>query len=220
MNDFAGRLQIKLLRQPNGGCASARQLGSSHAKRTRLAFTDDDCRPEPDWLTRIEAAVKRDPKCAVAGRTVNGSKDDLYAEATQSIVKPLVLPDAMRLGSFIMPPPKQSLVFPTAPLFAIGAMDPTPWRIAGGEDRGLCAARWTRAGHRLLYEPSASVLHYHRLNLDGFLRQHFHYGRSGRGATTPTRILRPVWNRFACTPVFCSRPFGIIQCDVRWRYAD
>lgn len=174
VDDFAGRLQIKLLRQANGGCASARQLGIDHATGTYLAFTDDDCRPEPDWLTRIEAAVKRDPKCAVAGRTVNGSKDDLYAEATQSIVETLVATGRDASG-YLHYAPTNNLVFPTAPLFAIGAMNRS-WRIAGGEDRDLCA-RWTQAGYRLSYEPTASVLHYHRLNLRGFLRQHFHYGR-------------------------------------------
>ncbi len=44
---------------------------------------------------RIEAALKRDPECAVAGRTINGSNDDLYAETTQSIVETLVASDAM-----------------------------------------------------------------------------------------------------------------------------
>ena len=174
VDDFSGRLQIKLFRQTNGGCASARQFGIDHARAEYLAFTDDDCRPAPDWLTRIEAAMKRDPECAVAGRTINGLRDDLYAETTQSIVETLVACGSDASG-YLRYAPTNNLVFPSDPLRAIGAMDRS-WRIAGGEDRDLCA-RWSQAGFRLSYEPSAEVLHYHRLNLRSFLRQHFHYGR-------------------------------------------
>lgn len=174
VDDFAVRLQIKLLRQPNGGCASARQLGIDHARGEYLAFTDDDCRPAPDWLERIQAAVERDPNCAVAGQTTNASDDDLYAEATQSIVESLVISGRDASG-YVRYAPTNNLVFPKALFSAIGAMDRS-WRIAGGEDRDLCA-RWNQAGFRLSYQPSVKVLHYHRLDLHGFLRQHFDYGR-------------------------------------------
>jgi glycosyltransferase involved in cell wall biosynthesis len=171
---FAGRLHIKFLRQANGGCASARQCGIDNAEGEYLAFTDDDCRPAPDWLTRIEAVLKRNPDCAVAGRTINGLRDDLYAEATQSIVEALVTSGRDRAG-YVRYAPTHNLAFRKAPLMAIGALDRS-WRIAGGEDRDLCA-RWSQGGFRLAYESLATVLHYHRLNLRGFLRQHFHYGR-------------------------------------------
>ncbi len=174
VNDYAGRLQIKLLRQPNGGCASARQLGIDHARGDYLAFTDDDCRPNPDWLSRIAAALERDPNCAIAGQTTNASDDDLYAEATQSIVQSLVISGRDASGH-VRYAPTNNVVFPKAPFFEIGAMDRS-WRIAGGEDRDLCA-RWNQAGFRLSYEPSVKVLHYHRLDLRAFLRQHFDYGR-------------------------------------------
>ncbi len=174
VGDFAGRLQIRLLRQANGGCASARQFGIDHARGEYLAFTDDDCLPAKDWLSRIETAVKHAPGCGVAGRTINGAKEDLYAETTQSIVESLMVSGRDASG-YVRYAPTNNLVFPKAPLFAIGAMDRS-WRIAGGEDRDLCA-RWSQAGFRLSYESSVKVLHYHRLSLRGFLRQHFHYGR-------------------------------------------
>lgn len=174
VDEFAGRLRIKLLRQPNGGCASARQLGIDHAQGEYLAFTDDDCRPAPDWLTRLDAALKRAPDYAVAGRTINGAKDNLYAEATQSIVETLTMSGRDR-SRYVRYAPTNNLVFPTASFLAIGGLDRS-WRIAGGEDRDLCA-RWNQAGFRLAYESSAKVFHYHRLNLRSFLRQHFNYGR-------------------------------------------
>jgi glycosyltransferase involved in cell wall biosynthesis len=171
---FADRLRIKLLWQPNGGCGPARQFGIDHADGQYLAFTDDDCRPKPDWLIRIKTALERTPGCALAGRTVNGAENDLYAEATQAIVETLMISGCDASG-YVRYAPTNNIAFPTESFFAIGGLDRS-WRIAGGEDRDLCA-RWIRAGLKLRYEPSAEVLHYHHLTLRGFLRQHFNYGR-------------------------------------------
>ena len=66
--------------------------------------------------------------------------DDLYAEATQSIVETLVVSGRDAAG-YVRYAPTNNLAFPTGPFFAIGALDRS-WRIAGGEDRDLCA-RWT-----------------------------------------------------------------------------
>lgn len=216
IDDFAGRLQIKLLRQPNGGCAAARQFGIDHARGEYLAFTDDDCRPAPDWLAQIEAAVLRDPNCAVAGQTTNASDDDLYAEATQSIVESLVISGRDASG-YVRYAPTNNLVFPKAPFFAIGALDRS-WRIAGGEDRDLCA-RWNQAGFRLSYESSVRVLHYHRLNLRGFLRQHLDYGR-GAWRYYTNEASSPQFESPGLYPACCSHRFASTQRGVPSRYAD
>lgn len=173
-HDFGGRLRIKALRQSNGGCASARQLGIDHARGEYLAFTDDDCRPASDWLSRLQDVLMRTPDHGVAGRTINGATDNLYAEATQSIVETLMI-SGCDTSLNLRYAPTHNIAFPRAHFLAMGGLDRT-WRIAGGEDRDLCA-RWNQAGFRLVYESSMKVFHFHRLSLRGFLRQHFNYGR-------------------------------------------
>ena len=48
------------------GPAGARNLGAEHATGDILAFTDDDCVPDPDWLDAI-AAMFKEPVDAVVG---------------------------------------------------------------------------------------------------------------------------------------------------------
>lgn len=52
--DVARRLGARVVRADvNVGPGQARNLGVAQASHTILAFTDDDCRPEPGWLTGI-----------------------------------------------------------------------------------------------------------------------------------------------------------------------
>ena len=197
VNRFADRLQIIMLWQPNGGCASARQLGIDHARGEYLVFTDDDCRAAPDWLSRFQEVLEHAPDHGVAGRTINGAKDDLYAEATQSIVETLMT-SGRDAPAHVRYAPTLNLAFPRASFLAIGGLDRS-WRIAGGEDRDLCA-RWNQAGFRLVYESSARVLHFHRLNLSGFLRQHFNYGRGAWLYYTQNSF----WDRFESPRLYPS----------------
>ena len=135
---FTGRLQIKLLRQANEGCASARQLGIDHAQGEYLAFTDDDCRPAPDWLTRIAAALKRAPDCAIAGRTINGAADNVYADATQSIVETLTTSRTRCVWGTCVTLRPTTWLSQRPPSWPSGDWI-VPWRIAGGEGTGISA---------------------------------------------------------------------------------
>ncbi len=171
---FRQRLEIGLLHQVHRGCASARQLGIDHAAGEYLAFTDDDCCPSPDWLSRMAAVLKANPGCAAGGSTVNGAIDDPFAEATQTIVR--VLTEWPQDNAGLIPYcPTSNAMFPAAAFRLIGGLD-SNWNIAGGEDRDLCA-RWRKSGRPLVYRPDARVYHFHRLTVLAFLKQHFHYGR-------------------------------------------
>jgi GT2 family glycosyltransferase len=179
---FRESLEISLLRQSHRGCAAARQLGIEHASGEYLAFTDDDCRPSPHWLSTMAALLREHPGCAAGGSTVNGLVDDPFAEATQMVVRTLTEWSRDRAG-FVPYCPTSNAAFPAEALRSVGGLDPT-WNIAGGEDRDLCA-RWSNAGRRLVYTPEACVFHFHRLTLGQFVIQHFSYGR---GATRFFRV--------------------------------
>lgn len=169
-----GGLQLRLVRQENRGCGPARQWGTELAGGVWLAFTDDDCRPEPHWLSRLAEPLRANPGCAVAGRTRNALANDLCAEASQIVVDFLSAWDGDGAG-FRRFVPTSNVAFPAAEFRAAGGLD-TTWSLSGGEDRDLCA-RWLGAGFRIYYRDSAEVLHRHHLTVRGFLRQHLSYGR-------------------------------------------
>ena len=135
-------------------------------------------------------ALLRHPGSAIIGPTLNGLQKDLRAETTQLIVNWLVQSGADDEGGVSFGP-TCNFAGPRATLLHVGGLEKT-WRIAGGEDRDLCA-RWQEAGHTLHFATQAQVLHYHPLTTRQFLRQHFQYGR---GARKFRRHLTAIHSRF------------------------
>ena len=59
------------IHQPkNRGVAAARNAGIAAARHNILAFTDDDCRPDPQWLKNLVQGFTDEGVGAVIGRTV------------------------------------------------------------------------------------------------------------------------------------------------------
>jgi GT2 family glycosyltransferase len=57
-------------RGPQAGPAANRNHGAALARGAWLAFTDDDCQPQPDWLAAFAAAIQASPSTEVwEGRT-------------------------------------------------------------------------------------------------------------------------------------------------------
>lgn len=168
-----GDLPLTILHQTNAGPAAARNAGAARARGAILAFTDDDCRPAPDWLRRLVEPVRADPSAMVGGRTVNILPEDRYAAASQLLVDYLYeYYSAGRDGPQFFT--SNNIAVNAARFRALGGFD-TGFPRAAGEDRELCD-RWRHAGGTLRYVPAAIVQHAHHLSLRGFWRQHFGYG--------------------------------------------
>jgi glycosyltransferase involved in cell wall biosynthesis len=54
---------------PGPGPAHKRNAGWRMARAPLVAFTDDDCRPPPEWLERALAGARRHPGAIVQGTT-------------------------------------------------------------------------------------------------------------------------------------------------------
>ena len=83
---FRDRLDISLLTAVHGGPAAARNHGAQRAAGEFLAFTDDDCRPAPDWLQALVARCAAAPDHIIGGRTVNALTANPYAVTSQLIL--------------------------------------------------------------------------------------------------------------------------------------
>jgi glycosyltransferase involved in cell wall biosynthesis len=175
LEGFKDRLTLTVVRQKQRGPAAARNEGARHASGSLLAFTDDDCAPEEDWLENLLANMDRHPGHLIGGSIVNLLPDDPYATATQLITSCVYdyyarHPESRRLYC------TANLAVPTNRFWLLDGFS-EQYQRAAGEDYDFCA-RWTEAGFPNHYAPEATVGHAHGHSLPSFWRQHFGYGRA------------------------------------------
>ena len=202
--------QLRYLRQDNAGPAAARNRGAGAADGPWLAFTDDDCRPRPDWLAALAAAAEAAPGALLGGHTVNGEVGNLFSEASQDLIGFLEAEDRAYFAS-------NNLACPADGFAGLGGFAES-FPLAGGEDRDF-GLRWGAAGRPVAHVADAVVDHHHALDPRGFWRQHANYGRGarhmrGRNAAVAEgaahRFARLGWYaRLVSWPVRTRQPKGL-----------
>jgi glycosyltransferase involved in cell wall biosynthesis len=176
----AGSLALRCLRTEGVGPAAARNLGVRSAQGEYVAFTDDDCRPDAQWLRAFDAAIEgtaaeRRAWMGLGGRIVDAPENGVCERASQMLVS--FLYEYNRSWGELRFFCSNNLVFPRQALLAMGGFDES-FPLAAAEDRYICA-RWLRQGE-LVYVPEAVVEHRQQLGLRGFVRQQFRYGRGAQ----------------------------------------
>jgi glycosyltransferase involved in cell wall biosynthesis len=164
----------RVVRQERKGPAAARNAGARVARGEFIAFLDDDCEPSADWLLLLASRLEEAPDGAIGGRIVNAlpakagsTANQLHADYMQGRHLDKTVPPRFL--------PSNNLAVATHLFSELGGFDES-FRIAGSEDRDFCD-RWVATGRPLLLEPTAVVLHAHPVDLAGFVRKHFEYGR-------------------------------------------
>lgn len=170
ISNLESRLSIQIFRQNNRGPAAARNLGLQHAKADFVVFTDDDCRPHPQWLTAYKTAFDLTPEIGLGGRIQAAEENRIYGNASQLLISYLYEHPLSGPAFFC----SNNVAFPLRKLIGIGGFD-EHFPLAAAEDRDLCD-RWANL-FPLAHLPEASVIHTQNLSFIGFLRQHFRYGR-------------------------------------------
>ena len=156
----------------SGGPAAARNHGALSTDAELIAFTDDDCAPEPGWLLALARALAGAPGAVAGGRTLNGLPGAFCPEASQLLLEHVV-DWFMEAGRPFFA--SNNLALPAALFAELGGFDPG-FHLAAGEDREFCDRAFER-GVEFRPARGAVVRHCHRLGPIGFTRQHFNYGR-------------------------------------------
>ncbi|MET0927645.1 MAG: glycosyltransferase [Solirubrobacterales bacterium] len=152
-------LAVRFLAAPAAGAAVQRNVGWRAGDGAVVAFTDDDCRPAPEWLDRLLTA-------GAAGTIVQGRTEPDPAELgdLRGYAR------TMRVTGLDPWAPTCNIAYPRELLERVGGFDerfPGAW----GEDTDL-ALRALDAGASRAYEPGALVHHaVHRRSLLRALRE-------------------------------------------------
>jgi len=165
-----GFKDVKLLQQPNAGPAKARNHGAREAKGDIIIFTDSDCVPECDFIEKM-AEPFTDPTIAgVSGtyRTLN--KEHLIArfegyEIAQRHDRMARMETIDFIGTAYAGYRRDVFL-------KFGGFNET-FRTASGEDPEL-SYRISKAGHKLVFQPTAVVAHPHVEKLKKYLRQKYY----------------------------------------------
>lgn len=170
------------LRMRRRGVSRGRNFGVSHASTKLVAFTDDDCVPDPHWLAALVNACRTEIG-GVSGRVLPlpSSEPDLIPASTRLSTTPMLYRglkphapwDAGTGGNLLL----RRQVFDQIGGFDEELGPGTPNRAA--EDIDLLY-RLLRAGHAIAYAPDAVILHEMKPRRD-HLRVEVSYG-FGMGA--------------------------------------
>ena len=192
VTEARGTVNARLIQQDHAGPARARNRGAAEATGTFLAFTDDDCEPEPGWLKGFDVVLQGAPHALVGGTTVDLLVNRRCSQASQALIDYIYAYANQNHGgpTFFT---SNNIATERAAFLEIGGFDPS-FPLAAAEDRDLCD-RWRENGWPMLYAPDARIGHAHDLNLGTFVRQHFNYGRGAyrfhrRRATRSDKPLR------------------------------
>ncbi|MGH3097666.1 MAG: glycosyltransferase [Streptosporangiales bacterium] len=198
-------LRITYVREDRPGLANAHNAALPHLAGEVVAFTDDDVLVHQRWLERLVRAFADDqqvvcvtgmiapreldtlPQQWVEGQAIydKGLQRRVFDTGAHRPDDPLFPYTAGALGS------GANMAFRADYLTASGGFDTAlgAGTLAMGGDDLAAFYDVVRSGHRLVYEPSAIVLHEHHREWSALRRQVYGYG-AGLGAHLTRCLLR------------------------------
>jgi glycosyltransferase involved in cell wall biosynthesis len=212
--ELADGSNARYVREERPGLDRARNRGLRESTTPIVAFTDDDARPEPGWLSALVSGFGSPDVHAVTGLVLPAELDtsaqsmfeDVYGGMSKGFLvrlhvqagrRHLYRPERVGVGC--------NMAFRREVLLEAGGFDPvldvgTP--TGGGGDLDAFQ-RVLESGAAIVYRPDAVVRHLHRRELPQLRRQLFDNGRgysamllAAHRRGTP-RDRRAVWRRYA-----------------------
>ena len=179
---------IRYVFEPKQGLSFARNRGLKAASGDVVAFTDDDCLVEPDWIAALWREFQANPDVAVVGGRVDLYSSEDRPVSIRRVAERVRYTSADQIYGLIM---GANLAVRRGVADRIGGFDP-----AFGGSKGVVADdiefvyRALKRGFGVVYAPEARVLHDHGRRTANDLRE---VGRSyvrGRGAFFCKYLLR------------------------------
>ncbi len=165
--------EVRVIRQENLGLSAARNRGAREAAGEILAYTDDDCMVDGDWLYYLVGALLSGEYAGVGGPNISPPAQNLVQACVSAAPgNPThVLLDDVTAEHV----PGCNMAFPRWAFESIGGFDPQ-YRKAG-DDVDFCWRLQDR-GHRIAFSPAAVVWHHRRFTISDYLGQQEGYGEA------------------------------------------
>ena len=174
---------IKIINSPCRSISKNRNIGWRTASADYIAYIDADCEAEPGWLANLHAEFinnsQQDQIAAVGGPNRPPRKVSRFYDAlgimlntwvgSRGSVQGTVFSEAKQVSHL----PGLNVMFRKSSLALVDGYDECFARI--GEDEDL-SIRITATGARMIYVPTAKVIHYQRDNFDSWARNMMTYG--------------------------------------------
>lgn len=159
--------------QENRGLSVARNVGARLAQGEIVAYTDDDCEVDEDWLTHLVRAMQEQKVSGIGGPNITPPDDGWTAKCVAA--SPGNPSHVMLDDHYAEHIPGCNMAFRRDVLLGVGGFDPQ-FRQAG-DDVDLCW-RLIDAGEHIGFAPAAMVWHHRRATIKAYLKQQMGYGRS------------------------------------------
>lgn len=178
--DIVRRYPVKLLLNERKNVAAARNLGVKNAKGELVAFTDGDCKVDPQWLKTLVHEMQEAPDDVVCvggpnlifdtdpvfGRVVGYAQESFLGSGGSAQSK------NSTKKHYVSSLPNCNAMYKKSAIQEVGGFDE---RFVVGQDGDL-NYRINKKGYRFLYIPEARVLHHRRGTLKSFSIRMFKYG--------------------------------------------
>lgn len=168
--EWAGRLDLRVVRVPEPGISNVRNAALVEARGDLLAFCDGDDVVAPGWLAALVAA-------AGAADLVAGRLDDTSLNPPEVVAwrGPLPVDEPLRPLGFLPLAPGASFAVWRDVAMDVGGWD--PGYVGGSEDVDF-SWRVQLAGRTFAYAPDAVVAYRYRPDRRALYRQFYRYGHT------------------------------------------
>jgi glycosyltransferase involved in cell wall biosynthesis len=168
LTQLAQQNEVKYIRQDRSGPAASRNAGAQEARGEILVFTDDDCLPEPNWLTELATSytVNIQPNPVAVGGRIENIPSGHWIHKFYAVQSAQHRSNHSKHPSFL---DTANASFKRSQFLAIGGFDKN-YQHPGGEDVDL-GFRYIAAGFQLQTNQEAIVLHVGPASFWGYLKR-------------------------------------------------